>query len=85
MSHHEHHHHEDRNETGSTVPFEKKMAKLLQHWINHNADHAETYRKWAGESKENNMEKISDYLNEAAEKTMEINTKLKEALTLIPK
>ena len=85
MSHHDHDHHNDNHETTAAIPFDKKMVKLFEHWINHNTDHAETYREWAKKAKENDMEKILVFLNEAAEKTLEINRIFKEALTLISK
>ncbi|RPJ15941.1 MAG: hypothetical protein EHM30_07670 [Desulfobacteraceae bacterium] len=85
MSHHDQHHHDEHHETVAAIPFDKKMIKLLEHWIQHNADHAETYRKWAKEAKGNNMENISVHLDEAAEKTLEINARFKEALALISK
>jgi len=86
MSHHDHDHHDYNNETNAAIPFDKKrMVKLLEHWINHNTDHAETYREWAKKAKENDMEKVLVFLNEAAEKTLEINIIFKKALNLIAK
>jgi len=83
MSHHDHHN--DNHETQATIPFDKKMVKLLEHWINHNADHAETYREWAKKAKDNDMEKVLVFLNEAAERTLEINVIFKKALSQVSK
>jgi hypothetical protein len=85
MSHHNHDHHNDQHETNSGIPFDKKMVKLLEHWIKHNADHAETYRDWAKKAKENDMEKILVFLNEASERTLEINHIFNKALSLFSK
>jgi hypothetical protein len=85
MLNHDHDHHNDNHETHATIPFDKKMVKLLEHWINHNADHAETYREWAKKAKDNDMEKVPVFLNEAAERTLEINMIFKKALSLVPK
>jgi len=85
MSHHDHDHHNDNHETNAAIPFDKKMVKLLEHWIKHDADHAETYREWAKKAKENDMEKVSVLLNEAAERTGDISRIFKEALSLISK
>jgi len=85
MSHHDHDHHNDNHETQAAIPFDKKMVKLLEHWINHNADHAETYREWAKKAKNNDMEKVPALLNEAAERTLEINMIFKEALSQVSK
>jgi len=85
MSHHDHNHHDDNHETNSTIPFDKKMVKLLEHWIKHNSDHVETYMEWAKKAKENDMEKVFVLLNEAAERTLGMNMIFKEALSLISK
>ncbi|MFO7665844.1 MAG: hypothetical protein R6V76_04440 [Desulfobacterales bacterium] len=85
MSHHDHHHHEEHHETESAITFDKKMVKLLEHWIKHNSDHVETYREWAKKAKENDMEKVFVLLNEAAERSSGMNTIFKEALSLISK
>ena len=85
MSHHDHDHHNDNHETTAAIPFDKKMVKLFEHWINHNTDHAETYREWAKKAKDNDMEKVSVLFNQAAEKTGEISRIFKEALSLISK
>jgi len=85
MSHHDHDHHHDNHEKNAAIPFDKKMVKLLEHWINHNTDHAETYREWAKKAKENDMEKVVVFLNEAAERSLEINIIFKKALSLIEK
>ncbi|MFH1975533.1 MAG: hypothetical protein ABIJ52_08220 [Pseudomonadota bacterium] len=82
MSHHDHDHHNDNHETNATIPFDKKMVKLLEHWIKHNADHAETYREWAGKAKDNDMKNIFILLEEAVAITEEINKKFKKALKL---
>jgi len=56
MTHHHHHHHHDHDhEIESTLSFDEKMIKLLEHWVKHNDDHAETYRGWAKKAKEKNM------------------------------
>ncbi len=75
MSHHHHHDHEIK----STLSFDEKMIKLLEHWIKHNEDHAETYRDWAKRAKEKNISKAGQLLEDAAEMTRMINEKLKAA------
>jgi hypothetical protein len=85
MSHHHHDHHSHTHETIAEMSFDKKMVKLLEHWIKHNTDHAGTYKEWAKKAKENNMEKAAIFLNEAADKTLEINTIFDKALILLSK
>ncbi|MDQ1330979.1 MAG: hypothetical protein QG578_1244 [Thermodesulfobacteriota bacterium] len=80
MTHHHNHHSHD---TVSALSFEQKMAKLLEHWINHNKEHAGTYRDWAGKAKDKDMGKVFILLEEAAAITDEINIKFEDALKLI--
>jgi hypothetical protein len=78
-----HHHHD--HEIQSTLTFDEKMIKLLEHWIKHNDDHAQTYRDWAQKAKEKNMRKASSLLEDAAEMTLMISKKFEEAAALIIK
>ncbi len=61
------------------------MIKLLEHWIKHNDDHAETYRDWAQKAKEKNMREAGLLLEDAADMTLMISKKFEEAATLIMK
>ena len=78
-----HHHHD--HEIQSTLTFDEKMIKLLEHWIKHNDDHAQTYRDWAQKAKEKNMCEASSLLEDAAEMTLMISKKFEEAAALIIK
>ena len=79
-SHHHHHHHHD--ESHSELPFEEKLAKILDHWIKHNEDHAQNYKKWAQEAKTKGLTEAGELLLEAADISLGINQKLEKALTL---
>ena len=79
------HHHKHDHEIQSTLSFDEKMIKLLEHWIKHNSEHAETYRDWAQKAKEKNMRKASSLLEDAAEMTLMISKKFEEAAALIIK
>jgi len=84
MTHHHHHHHHDHDhEIESTLSFDEKMIKLLEHWVKHNDDHAETYRGWAKKAKEKNMDETGSLLEDAAEMTLEISKKFEEAARII--
>ncbi|HUV76993.1 MAG TPA: hypothetical protein VMW06_02935 [Desulfobacterales bacterium] len=79
------HHHQHDHEIRSPLSFDEKMIKLLEHWIKHNDDHAETYRDWAQKAKEKNMREAGLLLEDAAEMTRMISKKFEEAATLIVK
>ena len=83
MTHHHHHHHEHEHDTESTLSFDEKMIKLLEHWIRHNDDHAETYRDWAKKAKENHMDEAGSLILDAAEMTLAISKKFEEAVRII--
>jgi len=80
-----HHNHDHTHEIQSTLSFDEKMIKLLEHWIRHNDDRAETYRDWAKKAKEKNMDEAGSLLEDAAEMTLMISKKFKEAAELIKK
>jgi len=79
------HHHKHDHEIQSTLSFDEKMIKLLEHWIKHNDDHAQTYRDWAQKTKKKNMREASSLLEDAAEMTLMISKKFEEAAVLIIK
>jgi len=81
MTHH--HHHDHDHEIVSTLSFDENMIKLLEHWVKHNDDHAETYRDWAKKAKEKNMDEAGSLLEDAAEMTLEISKKFEEAARII--
>ncbi len=72
------HHHD----SGDDLSVKEKLAKLLDHWIQHNNDHANTYKDWGKKAKEDDMDTLGGLLQEAADLTLEINKKFTEALNL---
>ena len=75
------HHHD--HEIESTLSFDEKMIKLLEHWIKHNDDHAQTYRDWAQKAKEKKKNKAAAMLEDAAEMTLSISKKFELAIKFI--
>ncbi len=52
----------------------EKFKKLLEHWIEHNEEHIETYKRWANDL----SGEISELLKRAVKKFEEGNELLKE-------
>jgi hypothetical protein len=75
------HHHHSHDESPSEMPFEEKLKKILYHWIKHNEDHAQNYKKWAEDAKSKGLNKAGELLIEAADMSLKINQKFEEALT----
>ena len=71
------HHHHDKE---SDMSFQEKLEKLLQHWVKHNTDHAETYREWMKKAETEDMKEVANCLEEAAAMTIQINEKFEEAI-----
>jgi len=44
-----------------------KLAKLCEHWANHNDSHKESYEKWRNIAQEKGLDSIVSKLNKAIE------------------
>ena len=58
----------------------EKLRALLPHWIEHNEEHAENFRRWAEKARHLGLEEVADLIEEAAEKVRLCNEALAEAL-----
>jgi len=56
-----------------------RLQKRIEHWIEHNKEHAESFRKAAREAEELGLVEVSRRLNEAAGKMEEIAAGLEGA------
>jgi hypothetical protein len=77
---HSHAHGEDHHHASGDLSFDEKMIKLLEHWVKHNDDHADTYRQWAEKANDMKMADVGRLIAEAAEMTMTIRQKIEEAI-----
>lgn len=88
MTHHhdpDHDHaHPHARETGA-LSFEEKMETLLNHWIQHNTDHAATYREWAARAEDHGNGALAEKLREVAQTTLTINESFESAARLVRK
>jgi len=73
-------HHHSHHESHSSMSFEEKVIKLLEHWLKHNNDHAGTYREWAGKAREAGLNEIAGIMESAAASTEEISGEFEKAL-----
>jgi hypothetical protein len=51
----------------------EKLRILIHHWIEHNREHAEEFREWAGEARAIEEQAASDNILKAAERLEEAN------------
>lgn len=89
---HDHHHHDQDHSHPHThdhghgpveMPFSEKMAKLFDHWIKHNDDHAKTYQGWADQARQNQLARVAVLIEEAAAISLAVNEKFAQAKALI--
>ena len=74
--HHDHHH---KHEPKSVMSDREKLAKLLDHWVSHNNDHADNYTQWSGKAEEMGLEQVARLLKDAADLTHAISDKFMRA------
>lgn len=72
---HDHHQHAAKNavERGELV---EKLQVLLPHWIEHNAEHAESFRTWADRARDAGDPHVAAHIEAAAKKIADANRDL---------
>jgi hypothetical protein len=58
----------------------EKLRHLLHHWMEHNLEHAEVYREWAGKASSLGDEELSQVLGRVYDETKKLNQLFEEAL-----
>lgn len=76
---HDHHHENGELEDQGPVSTKEKLSKFLEYWIKHNEEHDKTYLEWSKRAGEEELEGVASLLEEAAQMTISINQKLREA------
>ena len=83
----EEHHHHNYEHTGHTHEETKAMPEdltklriLLPHWIEHNQDHAASFRKWAERARGMGLEGVAEQIEVAVERMAACNQALTAAL-----
>lgn len=84
MTHHDDHDHHHKDEE-FTMTIAEKAVKMLEHWIRHNDDHANTYREWADKLKKQDWAEAAALIDEAAAISSKVNEKFQRAAALIRK
>jgi hypothetical protein len=60
----------------------QKLAHLIDHWVEHNAEHAKTYRDWAGRAEAAGKEELAGVLREIADATVRMDGLFQKAREL---
>jgi len=57
-----------------------KLRILLPHWIEHNDEHAESFREWAGKAREMGLEAVAKQIETAVKRMDTCNEALAAAI-----
>mgnify|MGYP001025960870 CR=1 FL=1 len=80
---HSHDHGHSHGEAGE-MPFNEKIARLLDHWVQHNDDHVRSYRQWAEKARSHGLAETAAALDKAAETTAAVTEAFHEARASVP-
>jgi len=59
-----------------------KLGHLIEHWSEHNSEHAKTYLEWSQKAGSLGRENLSTVLRELSKETLKLEGLFKKALTL---
>ena len=74
---HSHNHHHDHNHNELSV--KDKLSSLLDHWIDHNISHKESYLSWSEKARNEDLPKIVTCLENISRLTDQIDSELQKA------
>ncbi|MFO7713558.1 hypothetical protein [Desulfosarcina sp.] len=80
---HPHDHGHDHHHGHAPLSFSEKLVKLLDHWIQHNTHHADDYRKWARDARDNGQAEVAELLDSAAELSDTIGKRFRQAAGIV--
>jgi hypothetical protein len=86
--HHDHHHHPTGHEHEKASPVlseQDKLGKMVAHWIQHNEEHARSYREWALKAQDMGLAEVRGLLEEVADETHRQNEGLGKILSVLGK
>jgi hypothetical protein len=78
-----HPHGHDTEKDAEPVSGIEKLKKMTEYWINHNEEHAGSYRLWAGRARAAGYGEPGDILEQIASEVVEMNVKLRKVIQII--
>lgn len=66
--------------SGGTMDDISKLHHLLEHWAEHNEEHAKTYLEWAGKAESLGKKELAGLLKKIADETTAIDSLFKKAM-----
>ncbi len=80
--HHGHHHHSHDHATADTEDL-RKLLILLDHWVEHDDSHVESYREWAQKASTAGEEEIAREIHLAMDDSSSVKSHLKRAKAIL--
>jgi ferritin len=77
------HHDGPPNDSNPVIPFPQKAHTLIEHWINHNLAHMQSYCQWADTFRQNGLESAAALLESASETFQQLNYTLSKVSELV--
>lgn len=83
--HHGHHHGHDHDHDHDTAGIEdlRKLLVLLEHWVEHDDSHVESYREWAQKASAAGEEEIAREIHLAIDESLSVQSHLKRAKAIL--
>ena len=79
QSHHDH----PTDDSSPAIPFRQKAHLLIEHWINHNLSHMQSYCQWADAFRSNGLDSAAELLESASGLFQQLNHTLSKASELV--
>ena len=83
MVHHHPHGSEPQEEPERKPSMQDKLVKMVEFWVHHNEEHAQSYRDWAGRAHKMGLEEVGDILETLAGDAILPNRSLERVLVLL--
>ena len=81
--HHGHHHGHDHEHSAPGTEELRKLLVLLEHWLEHDESHVESYREWAGKASAAGEEEIAREIHLAIDDSASVQSHLKRAKAIL--
>jgi len=74
------HHHSHDHQSHAALSEKDKLIKMIDHWIQHNLEHANSYREWARRAEGLGHSEVAQILEEIAGEATLQNERMEKAL-----
>jgi hypothetical protein len=83
MAHHYSHAGEQHEEPEGKICMPEKLLRIVEFWLHHNEEHAQSYRDWADRARKMGFEEVGHILEVLAGEALLSNRNLERVLSLL--